>query len=128
MSPSQPGARPLVLVVDDDPEVLAMLGTALRHHGFAVALAPSGAEAVRLFRAGRADAVLCDVQMPGLDGPATLQALRALDPAVRCVFMSGHSGRYAAEDLLGLGAAAVLDKPFRSLAELAGVLREVAGR
>src|SRR5262245_26858072 len=118
MSRSEPAARPLVLVAEDDPGVLGMLGMALRHHGFDVALAPSGAEAGRLFRAKPADVVLCDVQMPGLDGPATLQALRAVDPAVRCVFMSGLSGRYAAEELLGLGAAAVLEKPFRGLAEV----------
>src|SRR5262245_13270144 len=123
MSPSQPDARPLVLVVDDDPDVLEMLWMALRHHGFDVALAPSGAEAVRLFRAAPADVVLCDVQMPGLDGPGTLAGLRAVGPAVRCVFMSGLSDRYTTEELLGLGAAAVLDKPFRSLAELVGLLR-----
>jgi hypothetical protein len=42
--------------------------------------------------------------------------------------MSGHTGRYTTEELLALGAACVLEKPFRSLSDLAGLLRETAGR
>ena len=118
----------LVLVVDDDPDVLGVLTLALRHLGFEVAPAAGGEEAVGLFRARPADVVLCDVVMPGMDGPATLEALRGLDPAVPCVFMSGHSGRHTADALKGLGAAAVVEKPFRDLPALAGLLRKVAGR
>ena len=128
MSRSETPARPLALVVEDDPDILGMLARALRHLGFDVAPAQGGEEALRLFREKPADVVLCAVRMPGMDGPATLQALRALDPAVRCVFMSGQPGRHMAEQLRGLGAAAVVEKPFRSLADLAGLLREVAGR
>jgi CheY-like chemotaxis protein len=127
MSLSEPRSRPLVLVVDDDPFVLAMLEAALLRHGLAVETAPCGEAAVTRFRAERADVVLSAVMLPGTDGPATLAALRALDPAVPCVFMSGPSGGYTAEELLSPGAAAVVEKPFRSLARLAGLLREVAG-
>jgi CheY-like chemotaxis protein len=127
MSRSEPRARPLVLVVDDDPHILALFDAALPRHGLDVATARGGEEAVRLYGAGAPDVVLSDVTMPGMDGPATLQALRERDPAVRCVFMSGHSGRYTKEQLLALGAVAVVEKPFRSLADLAGLLREVAG-
>jgi CheY-like chemotaxis protein len=128
MGPSPPRPRPLVLVVDDDPFVLAMLEAALRGHGLAVETAPCGEAAMSRFLARPADVVLLDVTMPGTDGPATLAALRALDPAVPCVFMSGHPGPYTAEELLALGAAAVVGKPFRSLAGLAGLLRAAAGR
>ncbi len=128
MSPEEPPARPLVLLVDDDPDVLGMLTQALRTYGFDVAPASSGEEAARLYRARPADVVLCDVVMPGMDGPATLLALRALDPALPFVFMSGLWGRYAKEELLALGAAAVVEKPFLDLPALAGLLREVAGK
>ncbi len=128
MSPKEPPARPLVLVVDDDPHVLEMLAVALRHFGLDVEAAPGGEEAERLSRARPADVVLCDVVMPGMDGPATLLALRALDPALPFVFMSGLWGRYAKEELLALGAAAVVEKPFRDLPALAGLLREAARR
>jgi CheY-like chemotaxis protein len=62
--------------------------------------------------------------MPGMDGPQTLAALRGIDPSVRAVFVTGHAGDYTREDLLGLGAEAVFDKPFTSLAGLAEAVRQ----
>ncbi len=117
---------PLVLVVDDDPDVLDMLARALRHLGFDVEAASGGEGALRLYRARPADVVLCDVVMPGVDGAATLEALQGHDPGVRLVFMTGHSAGHSAGRLRGLGAAAVVEKPFRDLPALAGLLREVA--
>jgi DNA-binding NarL/FixJ family response regulator len=73
------------------------------------------------------DVVLMDVQMPGLYGPQTFTLLREIDPHVRCVFMSGNTGRYSAEELIALGASRVLSKPFASMAGLAQTLRLAAG-
>src|SRR5690349_11978266 len=80
------GRRHGVLVVDDQEGVRGVLGAMLRQEGFAVWLAADGWEAIDLYRSRRAaiDLVLLDVRMPGLDGPATLAALRGLDPRVRC--------------------------------------------
>ena len=130
MPPEERPAEPCpeVLVVDDEALVLRLLEMALPQHGLAVRQAGGGAEAVAVYRRHRGSigVVLLDVRMPGLDGPQTLAALRAIDPGVRCVFMSGDTRGYSAEQLLGLGAARVVAKPFRCLAELAGTLREVA--
>jgi CheY-like chemotaxis protein len=123
------GSTPEILVVEDDPAVLGMLEVVLRHYGFGVRLATSGAEALELFRKHQQtiDLVLLDVQMPGaLDGPATLLELRRLDPQVRSVFLSGHTGNYTHEDLIARGAACVLTKPILSLDEFAATLRSVA--
>jgi CheY-like chemotaxis protein len=70
-----------VLVVDDDCHVRLMVQRGLERDGFEVWLAPTGDEAVELYRQlrERISVVLLDVRMPGLDGPATLDALRALD-------------------------------------------------
>ena len=113
-----------VLVVDDEPTLLQMLEIALRQLGFTVWTASSGQEAVEVLRRHQPDIqlVLLDVLMPGLDGPQTLQMLRRVDPQVRCCFMSGSTGKYSEEDLVGFGAVGVLRKPF-SLAEVAGTLR-----
>jgi CheY-like chemotaxis protein len=121
-------AEPEVLVADDDGLVLAMLGLVLRRRGFAVRLASCGHEAVRLYRLHRDTirVLLLDVQMPGLDGPGTLLAIRALDPAVRCCFMSGDTGSYSAEELLALGAAHILEKPFLNLDTVVETLRRLA--
>ena len=120
--------KPCILVVEDEPAVLKMLGAALRHHGFAVLPASGGAEAVELYRQHRdaIDLVLTDVQMGGLDGPQTVAALREVNPDVRFCFMSGHTGRYTARELLGMGAVHLFEKPFLSLAEVARVLWRVA--
>src|SRR5262249_1769492 len=91
------------------------LAVVLRRHGFEVLSADGGADAVRLFeeQRQRIACVLLDVRMPGQDGPQTLRALRRLDPSVVCWFMTGHAGDYTGEELLALGAAGLIDKPFR---------------
>jgi DNA-binding response OmpR family regulator len=116
-----------VLVIDDTEAVRSVLDIGLGAFGFAVWLASSGREGVALYLAHRTaiDVVLLDVRMPGWDGPATLAALRALDPDVRCCFMSGDMGPYTSEHLLGLGAMTLFQKPFR-LGELIGRLAEFA--
>jgi CheY-like chemotaxis protein len=100
----------------------------MRSHGFAVWLASGGAEAVESYRRHRdlIDVVLLDVQMPDLDGPATLAALWETDPGVRCCFMTGDSGRYTEQSLAGLGAVAVFRKPLR-LRDVAQQLARLVG-
>jgi CheY-like chemotaxis protein len=71
--------------------------------------------------------VLLDVDMPDLDGPETLDALRELNPEVQACFMSGDSGNYQPDDLRKRGAAHVIAKPFL-LKDLANVLRPLAER
>ncbi|QEL16634.1 response regulator [Limnoglobus roseus] len=119
-----------VLLVDDEPSVRAMLDFALRSHAFTVRRAAGGAEALAAYRAhrGTVAVVLLDVLMPEMDGPQTLAAIREVNPAVRAVFMSGHTGRYSAADLLSLGASHVFQKPFSSLDQVIRVLGEVARR
>jgi CheY-like chemotaxis protein len=101
-----------ILVVDDEAAVRRALATMLAHHGYDPLPAADGAEAIEVYRvrAGGVAAVVLDVRMPGLDGPATLEALRALDPALPCVFLTGDPGGYSAADLRARGAA-VLGKP-----------------
>jgi two-component system OmpR family response regulator len=119
-----------ILLVDDEPAVLGVLDFALRYHAFTVRRAVGGEEALRIFQAysDTVAVVVLDVQMPGMDGPQTLAGIRAINPDVRCVFMSGHTGRYSADELRALGAAHVFQKPFSSLDQLIGVLCEVARR
>jgi len=123
-----PDSRPCrVLVVDDDPSVLTSLERAFRLRGFAVLTATTGTQAVQLYRCHRRaiSVVLMDVQMPDLDGPQTLAALRQIDPDLRCCFMSGGVARTEAE-LVAMGAVHVFDKPFPDLDELAFMLGQVA--
>src|SRR5207253_2333803 len=96
--------RRIVLVIEDDDEVRKMLFYALPQLGYDVRVASSGTEGVALYRSQPAHLVLCDVRMPDMDGPATLQALQKIDPKVICCFITGHSGTYSTDELLAFGA------------------------
>jgi CheY-like chemotaxis protein len=107
---------PLVLVVDDTDAVRECICAGLRRHGFEVRAAGSGRDAIELYhellRQDRDVTVLLDVQMPGLDGPQVLAALRTMDPGVRAYFMTGDPGRFGEDELLALGTRRVFPKPF----------------
>jgi CheY-like chemotaxis protein len=100
-----------ILVVDDDVAVRNMLDQALSGRGFVVSAAASGDEALEVLRHYRPAAAVLDVLMPGMDGPATLRALRAVQPELPACFFTGHAGSYAESELLAEGACAVLNKP-----------------
>jgi CheY-like chemotaxis protein len=105
---------PLVLVVDDEPAVRSLLGAVLGRLGYPVRLAASGPEAAAWYRRerGRVGLVLMDVRMPGMDGPQTLESLRAIDPGVRCCFMSANTAPYTDSQLFRRAGRKVLRKPF----------------
>jgi two-component system OmpR family response regulator len=127
---SRPADLPLpaVLVADRDPAVRAMLEQWLPGHGFAVRPATTGWAVLDLYQRdpAAAAAVLLAVNLPGLDGPRTLAALRRLDPEVRCVFLTGPTGRYPEEMLRSLGAA-ILRKPVTP-GEVAAEVRQLFAR
>jgi DNA-binding NtrC family response regulator len=129
VSPEPSSSPAAVLVADDDEYVRAMLSQALGQAGFRPLLAADGHKAVELFRRHKDEvrAVLLDVNMPGLDGPGALAETRRADLAVPCCFMTGYSDRYAAEDLMALGAVCVFTKPFH-IDDVLETLRDLCGR
>lgn len=124
------GRPPAVLVVDDDHTLRTVLASVLRRRGFVVWAAAGGAEAVAVYRHhGREiDVVLSDVNMPGMNGPDTLAALRGVAPGVSCCFMTADARPGTREALLALGGLAVLDKPFPSLADVCETLKGLVER
>jgi CheY-like chemotaxis protein len=79
-----------------------------------VALAAGGAQAVEVYRSrpGAFALVLIDLHMPGMDGPATLEALRQIDPSVHCCLISGNPEALARVACLP-GVTGLLEKPFQ---------------
>lgn len=103
-----------LLVVDDDPDVLALLEALLLDAGFQPICVSDGDAAIDLFKADpqRFRLVLLDVMMPVKDGFETARELRRLLPDLALLFISGYAGRPVPADLRP-GATAFLGKPFR---------------
>lgn len=118
-----------ILVVDDEDDIRRVATLSLeRVGGWEVVPASSAAEAVAAAEGGGFDAVLLDVMMPDVDGPATLDRLRPiLGPGVPVVFLTAKVQPADVERLRGLGATGVLAKPFDPM-RLPGELAEILAR
>jgi two-component system cell cycle sensor histidine kinase/response regulator CckA len=82
-----------VLIVDDEAVVRRSVRRVLQQAGYSAVEAASGSAALELLskQADQFDVVLLDVDMPGMDGPRTLSALRERRPELRGLFMTGHA-------------------------------------
>lgn len=113
----QPDRAPLRTIVygDDEPDMRLVVQTALGlTEGLTVHSAESGEQALELARELQPDLLMLDVMMPGLDGPATLQRLRA-DPAIAhipVIFMTAKAMPEDVQRLRAIGGLAVIAKPF----------------
>jgi two-component system chemotaxis response regulator CheY len=99
-----------ILVVDDDPTILATVAETLDMEGYPVVTATNGAEALDVLERASPSMVLLDMRMPVLDGWGFVRAVRERGLSVRVVVMTAASDarRWAAE----IGAQGVLAKPF----------------
>ena len=83
---NQPAIR--VLLVDDEPAIRRALRPSLVEFGFQVAEASRGEEALQLLSAGPFDAVLLDVNMPGIGGIETLRRIRSSSPRLPILILT----------------------------------------
>jgi two-component system, OmpR family, phosphate regulon response regulator PhoB len=121
-----------ILVVDDERAILAMVKKYLGANGFTVMMTDNGSEALLLVKDSKPDIILCDAQMPGLDGHALCRHIKreAVTQSIPVVLMSG--ALIAEKDVLhgfAGGADDYVMKPFSLpvlLARLRAVLRRYA--
>lgn len=120
--------RCCILAVDDDPLLLESLGVLLEALGYQALTATGGEEAVAHVQARGGDicCVITDLTMPGMDGWQTLEALRALDPGLPAIMISGYDRSQAMDGDHAERPQAFLGKPF-GLKKLKAVLDEVLG-
>jgi DNA-binding NtrC family response regulator len=83
---------PTILVVDDDPLVRALTIAILTNAGFPILEANDGCHALEVVSDKKIDILLSDICMPGMDGIALSKALKARQPDLRVILMSGLSG------------------------------------
>jgi len=123
-----PAARaPVVLVVDDEPELRGLLGEYFGRHGFEVHPAEHAAQARELIAQGRPDLALLDVNMPGENGLSLARWLRETYPEVAIVMLTTAGESVDRIVGLELGADDYLPKPFE-LRELLARVRAVLRR
>ena len=104
-----------ILVIDDEPQVRAMLQQMLEREGYKVVEAEEGGVGIKLYQEHPPDLVITDILMPGKEGIETILALRKAYPGVKIIAISG-GGRMGKLDVLPIaksfGAVRTLAKPF----------------
>jgi DNA-binding response OmpR family regulator len=116
---------PHVLVIDDDPQLAALLREYLGSRGYTVDTAPDGPRGLARLKQGPVDLVVLDVMMPGMDGFEVCRALRR-EHAVPVIMLTARGDDMDRIIGLELGADDYLAKPFNPrelLARMSAVLR-----
>lgn len=100
-----------VLVVEDDPRVLRLLTDLLKADQYDVITATDGEAGLRAFTPGTIDVVVTDVKMPKMDGIEMMKAIKALDPDVEVIVLTGYGTLEMTIDVLRNGGYDFLKKP-----------------
>lgn len=121
--PSPERRRPVVLLVEDDPDVREMITQHLELRGFVVLTASNAVEALVACRTvqGGVDVLLTDLGLPGVSGSELARAVEADQPHVRVLYISGVPRDVAVRRRLIRSDARLLTKPFTADA-LAGTI------
>lgn len=119
-----------VLAVDDDPDILKLLGMRLQAAGYEVSQATSGNEALGLIAVRRPDLVISDLRMPEMSGMDLFKVLHKNDPALPVIMLTAHGSIPDAVNATQQGVFGFLTKPFDSkslLTQVEAALRVSAG-
>ncbi|HYO62262.1 MAG TPA: sigma-54 dependent transcriptional regulator [Pyrinomonadaceae bacterium] len=101
-----------ILVVDDEPMMADSLKQNLSEEGYTVDTASSGAEAIELFDRGAHHVVVCDFQLPDMDGLEVLRHAKDARPSTEVIIVTGYGSVTRAVEATKAGAYWFLEKPF----------------
>ncbi|MCX5815027.1 MAG: transporter substrate-binding domain-containing protein [Proteobacteria bacterium] len=115
-----------ILLVDDEPSVLAVSKEILESFGYTVHGMRSGQEAIAFYKEKKDDIslIILDMIMPGLSGNETFDRIRELNPSARIILSSGYSLNGQAQQIMNKGCHGFIQKPF-SIAHISRKIREV---
>ena len=100
-----------VLLVDDEPGILKVLGISLADRGYRVLTAENGEEALRVFHEARPEVILTDIKMPGMDGIELLKSIKKESPNTEVIMITGHGEMELAIQSLKYDASDFITKP-----------------
>ncbi|MGZ5971214.1 MAG: sigma-54-dependent transcriptional regulator, partial [Polyangiales bacterium] len=125
-APKNPKAR--VLVVDDEASARSGLEKLLRQEGYAVDVAPGGAEALEIAADHPVDVVVTDLKMPGMDGVELMKRLRAAENQLPVIVVTAFGDVTSAVTAMRAGANDYLTKPVDFDALLLSIERALEAR
>jgi DNA-binding NtrC family response regulator len=102
-----------ILVVDDEPDMLALMKMMLEEKGYEVIVTNNPLEVGELLESQKVDIVLTDLKMPGLDGIEVLSEVKRRDPEVTVMVITAYGSLESAEEAIERGAFDFITKPFR---------------
>ena len=100
-----------ILLVDDEPNVLALLSVALEDEGYRILEANNGEGALSQVEKEEPQVVLLDIRMPDIDGVEVLRQIRETDQATSVIMMTAHGAMETVVEAVKLGAYDYLTKP-----------------
>ncbi|MBU0482050.1 MAG: diguanylate cyclase [Proteobacteria bacterium] len=103
-----------ILIVDDDPLVLELLGISIKSFGFESIAANNGREAIDLLETNEFTMVITDMMMPEVDGMELLAHVRKRHPQTAVIVVTGYTGTFSYMDVIRAGANDFISKPFNS--------------
>lgn len=123
------GSDELILVVDDEQAICHIATSTLDNYGYKAISFNRGFDAVELLKKRRTNvqAIIVDMMMPVMDGPATIRAIKRIEPAVKIIAVSGAIDLERTPESVGLQVDAFLPKPFTAEALLT-TLRNVLSK
>ena len=100
-----------ILLVDDEADFLSIMSERMKSRGMDVSTASSAKEAIEMAEAESFDAIILDLQMPGMDGLEALKALKANRPELQVILLTGHATVEKSVEAMKLGAMDLMEKP-----------------
>ncbi len=105
-------AKPLILLVDDDPDILKLVAMRLNASGYEVQAVDSGETALAALAASRPQLVITDLKMDGMDGMALFEAIHNMAPTLPVIILTAHGTIPEAVTATKRGVFGFLPKPF----------------
>ena len=100
-----------LLLIEDDEHVAQVLAEAFASQGHATAIRYTGEDGLAYLKRERPDAVVLDIRLPRLNGVAVLQQIRASDPALPVIIMTGLATPGEIAEARRIGVTEIIEKP-----------------
>ena len=107
-----PEKKSSIMIVDDEPDILVVLGEYLGKEGFKVLTAKDGRQALEKVKDNKIDLILLDMAMPNMNGIETLKEIKKIKPEVSVIMITAYRDAEKVVEAFRLGAYDCIFKPF----------------